>query len=418
VSDARRISSNAGYLAALTASNYLLGLLIFPYLARVLSVEAFGLVGFSMTFVLVFQVVVEYGFMISATAEISARRDDRHAIGRIIATTMLAKLILGTIAVAAFFAAAAVVPTVRDHMGIVGLFLVASILAAMLPDFYFRGTERMRPIGVRALVSRSLAIVLIIALVHDDYDLALVPIALGCGNILAIALGFAWIARAKIPLPRPTLRDALRSLRDGAGFFASRVAASVNQSAGSFVLGLQFTPTSQAMGLFAGASRIASAGELAVTPIADAVYPHMIARRDYSMFWRVYVRGLALWTIGCAAVVVWAKPICTLVLGEEFAGAAGTLRILTIGVFFAYSSTMFGYAALSPLSLAKHANTALVVSATWTVVAFSVLWASGRVEPTSVAIVVASASIVTLAYRFAIFMGHREQWARASSSGA
>ena len=56
-----RIVKNTVFLYILTFSNYFLGLILFPFLSRTLSVENFGLVGFSMSFVLIFQMIVEYG---------------------------------------------------------------------------------------------------------------------------------------------------------------------------------------------------------------------------------------------------------------------------------------------------------------------------------------------------------------------
>lgn len=55
------IAKNAIFLYGLTFSNYFVGLLLFPYLSRVLSVEGFGLIGFSTSLCLVFQMIVEYG---------------------------------------------------------------------------------------------------------------------------------------------------------------------------------------------------------------------------------------------------------------------------------------------------------------------------------------------------------------------
>lgn len=79
-----RIFKNALFLYALTFSNYLIGLLLLPYLSRVLSVEKFGVIGFATSFCLVFQMVVEYGFQLSTTAAISVHRDDKTKMSRTI----------------------------------------------------------------------------------------------------------------------------------------------------------------------------------------------------------------------------------------------------------------------------------------------------------------------------------------------
>lgn len=400
----RRIATNAGYLGILTASNYLLGLLIFPYLSRVLSLDTFGLVGFSMSFVVIFQMLVEYGFMIVATARVAKARENPLEVGRIIATTMAAKSVLAVIAVATFGMTVLLVPMVQDHVAVVALFMLSAVVTALIPDFYFRGIEKMRPIALRAVGSKAVALLLILSLVRGDEELLLVPLALLVGNMTAVILAFIAVYRAGIRLPRPSIADTVRSLRDGLGFFASRAAASVNQAAGAVALGLQFAPASPQMAQFTGASRIASAGELAVIPVSDSIYPHMVRSRDFRVFWRVYLGGLAAWFLGCLSVFVLSEQLCVLVLGPSFAPAGALLRILSVGVFIAYSSNLFGYPALTPIGRAQHANYALLCGAIVTVSGLVVLVATGTVSPTSVCILLVISQGTILAYRLGAFL--------------
>ena len=93
-----RIVKNTVFLYILTFSNYFLGLILFPFLSRTLSVENFGLVGFSMSFVLIFQMIVEYGFSISATALISKNRQNKGEINSIVSDVLWSKVFLMIIA--------------------------------------------------------------------------------------------------------------------------------------------------------------------------------------------------------------------------------------------------------------------------------------------------------------------------------
>lgn len=406
----RRVASNAVYLAMLTAANYLLGLLIFPFLSRVLSIDVFGLVGFSMAYVIIFQVIVEYGFMISATADISRLREDPIAVSSVLSKTMVAKACLVVASLLIFVATGFFIPMVQAHFQVVLLFLLAAIVTALIPDFYFRGIEKMRSIAMRAVASKLLALLLILLLVRGDSDVSFVPLALLAGNMLAVVAAF-WVIFADGLRAQPvSYRAVVAYLRDGFGFFASRAAAAVNQAAGAFVLGLHYSPASAALGLFSGASRISSAGELAVIPLSDAMYPHMVRNRDYSFFWKVYWRALVFWFLGCATVFVFAEQICVLILGANFADAGQLLRILSIGVFVAYSSNLFGYVALSPIGLSWHANFALVVGALVASAAYLVLSIFSMLSPASVCTVMVFAQCAIFAYRFSVFMANRRRW--------
>lgn len=411
----RRIASNAGYLAALTLSNYALGLLVFPYLSRVLSVEAFGVFGFAMSYVLIFQVIVEFGFMISATARIARSRDNPSELGKIVSRVTFAKIMLSILSALILAISALAFSVVSSHLLVISLFWLSATLGASLPDYYFRGMERMRSIAIRAVSARLVALVLVILVVHGDEQLALAPLSFAAGNAVAVGFGYLAIHKSGIRFSMVSWGSVLSELRDSSQFFAARVASSINQSAGSFVLGLSFSPASVPMGQFSGALRLSSAGELAVIPVSDALYPHMVNTRDYRLFWRVYGVGLAIWLAGCAGVFFSAEHICVIILGPPFAAAGPILQILAIGTFFAYSGNMFGYVALAPLGLAHHANIAVVVGAGVGAIALLGFAMTSTVNVITVAIASVISSFTIALYRLMTLLFHRSRWLHPST---
>lgn len=404
MSNARRIVRNSLFLYALTFSNYFVGLLLFPYISRVLSVEGFGLVGFGMAYALIFQSIVEFGFVISATAEISKVRLDADAVSTIVTDTMLAKMLLVVVATPVFFCSALFIPMVRDHMLVLSLFFVSAVTTAMLPDFYFRGVEQMQSIAVRAVATKLFSIALVIAVVRGDEQLAFIPIALIASNLVAVLWAFLSMRKLGFRFAQVRLTAALQSIREGFMYFLSRISTTVNQALGAFALGLTYSAASREMGIFSAAWRISSAGELMVSPVSDSLYPHMINKRDYGLFWRVYRYGLIAWFIGCALAFIFADSICRLVLGPIYAEAGGTLRILLFGSFMAFSSNLFGYNALAPIGLAWHANAALLVSAAINIGVITVLMVTDNVTLESVCIVVTLSNLVIFMYRMTVFL--------------
>jgi O-antigen/teichoic acid export membrane protein len=193
---ASRIRNNSFYLFLLTISNYFVGLLVFPHLSRVLTVETFGLVGFAMMYMLIFQSVVEYGFMISGTADISRNRDDSSVLSRLVTDVMATKVVLIALSLLAFLVSALFVEIVRDNLLFLVVFFCSSATAALVPDFYFRGIESMRTIASRSLASRLLSVVLIVAAVRDDADRLWIPAAFFLGNLIALLWSFASMRRS------------------------------------------------------------------------------------------------------------------------------------------------------------------------------------------------------------------------------
>lgn len=403
----KRIAKNTFFLYLLTFSNYFTGLLLFPYISRVLSIEGFGLVGFSMSYVLIFQVIVEFGFMISATAAISKHRSNSEKISEIISATMYAKVILATISVILFALSTFFVPMVQEHALIVSLFLANSLLSAMLPDFFFRGIEQMRTITTRTIAIRLLSLLIVILFVHDESQIAIIPISFIAGNLVALAVAAITIRKHNVKLMRVQAKQAIESIKESTMFFFSRLAVSVNQSIGAFLLGLKFSPTSIETGIFAGATRISMASEMMLTPVSESIYPHMVNKKDYKLFKKVICIGGVVWFIGCLLVFIFANTVCQIILGQDYAIAGDYLRILLFGNFMAFFSNMFGYSALVPIGKSGHANIALLVSAGVNVALGGVLWLTNSISLLSVCSVIALTNFVVFGYRGAVFWKNR-----------
>ena len=76
----RVVKGNFLSLASLDVFNYLLPLLTFPYLVRVLGAEKYGVIAFATSFIQYFLTITDYGFSISAAREVALVRNDKPAL--------------------------------------------------------------------------------------------------------------------------------------------------------------------------------------------------------------------------------------------------------------------------------------------------------------------------------------------------
>ena len=67
---------NTLMLYILTFSNYFLSLLVVPYESRVLEEAGYGALGVAMKIMVYFQLFIDFGFLLSATEEVSRNRTD------------------------------------------------------------------------------------------------------------------------------------------------------------------------------------------------------------------------------------------------------------------------------------------------------------------------------------------------------
>ncbi len=90
----RRLVENVTSLSIVQAANYLVPLITFPYLVRVLGPQKFGLVAFAQAFTQYFVVLTEYGFNLSATRQIAIHKENPQEVSVIFSSVMVTKTLL------------------------------------------------------------------------------------------------------------------------------------------------------------------------------------------------------------------------------------------------------------------------------------------------------------------------------------
>jgi O-antigen/teichoic acid export membrane protein len=111
---------NTLMLTVSQASAYVVPLVITPYLARVLGVEQYGLLGIASNIIANLLTFTDWGFSLSATREVARNAHDPIALREIFWDTMAAKGLLG---LASLVAVVVIMP---------GLFIVPVVEAALL----------------------------------------------------------------------------------------------------------------------------------------------------------------------------------------------------------------------------------------------------------------------------------------------
>lgn len=403
------IVKNTFFLYILTFSNYFLGLLIYPYLSRILSVENFGLIGFSNTYVLSFQVIIEFGFMISTTAQIAKYRYNLNKVSKIVWNAIYAKGLLTIISLLFFLCSIYFVSILRENFLIIFLFFINAVLSAFMPDFFFRGVEKMGIITIRTVVIKLASLAMIFLIVKNSSQILFVPIAMILGNIIALTMSFVYMKKLGVKIIKFSLLGTVSSIKGALAFFFSRLAVSINSSLGAFFLGINFSPASLEIGIFSGASRISSSAEMMLPPVVDSIYPHMINKKDYHLLKRILILGTAILFVICSVVVIFSGQICEIILGPQYLIAGDYLRILMIGVFFAYPNMILGYPALSPIGQDKHANASLLVSVLLNLVICGILWLLNAITPLAICFVIGCRNVVILIYRCIVIYKYRSR---------
>ncbi|WP_340201023.1 oligosaccharide flippase family protein [Ascidiimonas sp. W6] len=181
----QRVISNFGYLSVLQIISLIIPLLVFPYLIDVLGKVNYGLVIYGQAIVTFLVVIVNFGFNITATREISIHRNDRSKLHEVVSSVFILRIILLLIA---FLILSLVLPFIKEAEGNYLLFYFSMFLCineVMLPVWYFQGIEQMKYITIINGLSKLTTVIFIFLFINTAEDYTLVPLFYLIGTLIS-----------------------------------------------------------------------------------------------------------------------------------------------------------------------------------------------------------------------------------------
>ena len=334
--------------------NYLIPLLLIPYLTRVLEPGGWGLVAFAQSFGFYLTRIVEFGFDLSGTREAARHRDNPRRLAEVLAAILGAKLPLAVLALAIAVAIGEVVPAFREHRAVFWSAILWGLGQSFSMVWFFQALERLRWAVFADVLCRLTGAVGIVVLVNQPEHAWRALALQGTAATVSAMIG-VWLAyRVVVPLA-PTVQAVRGMLRAGSSMFLFRCADGLYTVGTPFLLGLLVPP--QVVGYFAAAERIARAALRLIAPISGAVFPrmnHLVrhAPREAAAMARLTIIALAIAGATISLVLfIFAAPIVHILLGPKFASAVPTLELLALLPFLAALSHGFGYEWILPLGL-------------------------------------------------------------------
>ncbi|MBU4024255.1 oligosaccharide flippase family protein, partial [bacterium] len=272
--DKKRLMSNFFSLSLLQMMNYLLPLLVIPYLFTTLGSEKFGLIAFAQAVVTYFSLFVNYGFNLSATREISIHRDNTKKVSEIFSTVTTIKVIFLFTAFCIFNLIIYYVDKFSGDWKLY-LFTFGMIIESILfPMWFFQGMERMKFITVIYTFSKIIVTVLIFMLIKGPDDYLMVPILYFIGSIISGALSIYVLFKLfQVYFIIPSFNQIIFQLQDGWHLFISNATINMYRNANILILGLM--TTSIYVGYYALVEKVIRALQALMAPVSETLYPYI-----------------------------------------------------------------------------------------------------------------------------------------------
>lgn len=408
-SSKKRLAKNTFYLYALTISSQVISLMTVPYQTRVLSPETYGVVGFMISIMTVASLFVNFGFMYSATRDVAENAEDKREISRIYTAVLIAKSAIGAVIILFLVTAIVVVPFMREHAALAVLYAVAFIVSVMLPDFMYRGLEKMNVITVRTVTIRLASAALIFLFLHQEEDVLVLPLAMLLGNLVALLACMRYDKnKLGIRLMRVDGGYVLETLRSSFPFFVSRAASTVYQSANAIILGACY-PGQAVVGWFNAADKVLTVFKYASSPVADSMYPYMIKNKNYKLAVLLLVTTAPFILGACAVLFVFANDVCALFFGEMYREAGGVLRCLIPAMAVIFPTYLICFPILVPMGLSSQANRSNIIGMAIQLGLLCVLLPTGNLNVYTLCISASLSEVSVFLYRLAIMVRYKER---------
>ncbi len=399
---------NTIMLYILQFSTYLLSFIIVPYETRVLGETYYGKLGVATAIMVYFQLVIDFGFILSATEDVSRNRDDKKKLSRILTSVTISKLILTAGSVVVLLILCEVFPVWREDRTFYLLFLAATAVNSLMPDYLYRGLEQMTAITVRSVAIKTFFTVMIVVLLKRPEQYCVIPILNIIGYAAALLCVYWHLYRRlhiRFAACRP--RDIWDSLRRSSTFFYSRIATSVYTASNTVILSLIPAGTGAMVGYYSLADKLITTAKNGLSPISDSMYPYMTKNKDFKLVWKILKIFMPIIIAGCAVVAVFARPLCEIVFGPGYGNAAPVLRAMLPVVIVILPSYILGFPTLSAMGLSKYANYSVVFGSALHIINLLVLYFTGHMNMVTLGALVSIAEIAILAFRIVVIWRNR-----------
>lgn len=181
----KKILENISYLSILQIVNMVLPLFVFPYLIKILGSEIYGLVIFCQAIIGYFVIIINFGFNITATKEISINRNNKKKIEKILSSVLIIKIGLLMVSLLILSLLIIIVPEFHQFRVLLYLTFWMCVYEVIFPVYFFQGFEEMGYITLITLFTRTIFVVFIFLFVKSSDDYLLIPLINGIGALIA-----------------------------------------------------------------------------------------------------------------------------------------------------------------------------------------------------------------------------------------
>lgn len=331
----KKIISNYFSLGVIQVINFLLSLMVVPYVIRKIGANGFGVIAVAQVVMYYLSVFSDYGFNQTATRDIAIYKNDNQKISKIFFTVLASKLLICLITFCLLLILIFAVPLFYEHFYLYLLAFAFVLGQTFLVTWFFQGFEKMYFIAITALIARLIFVALVFIFIRQKEDVSLYLFFMGLGNVIAgVAAIFASLKIFELKFIKPSWHDIIYEFKEGWQITVTNLSITTCQYIGVFILRL-FT-NDLIVGYYSIAEKIYFSMKLMIGIFSQVIYPKvcqliLTGRNATILFFRqVYLSFLGLVIGGAASVFIFSPQILHFFIGYKHESTSFLLRLMCI----------------------------------------------------------------------------------------
>jgi PST family polysaccharide transporter len=374
----KNLIKNIFSLGTLQTVDYLVPILLIPYLLRVIGIENYGVLAFSAAIVTYFALLTDYGFNLSATRLVSLNRDNKEKLNEIFSAVLSLKILLFVIGLILITIVIFSIEKVGEHIEIVYLTFAMVLGTALFPLWLFQGLEKMGYITLINSSSKVFFALLIFVFVQDAEDFWLVPLLTSAGFIFGGVLGL-WTASKifAVTFKFCSITTLKYYLIEGKHAFVATAGSSLYRNSNIVILGLLTTPT--LVGFYAIAEKVIQIIQRFQGVFGDALYPFFSKKiKDNNGYFFVLDKSYRFYIFAAYIMVVillmvLAPLIVTILTGNNEPQAVFLIQIMSVVILIGGMNYYYGILGLMTMDYKKSFSSFILVAGVFSLLSCTLL---------------------------------------------
>lgn len=378
--------------------NYLLPFIALPFLFRTLGATMYGIVATSYSFYMFCNIIIDFGYNLSATREISMHINSKGDIDKIVSITLASKIVITILCLLGATIIIESIPNYREYNHVFYLMMGIPIANCFFPIWYFQGVEKMGYMTLTTTLAKVLSFIPMFIIVRSKEDILYVAILYSLGYVLSSIVSIVLLKiRFNVKFVPVSPIKIVDSIKKSAPFFLSRISASLYSLGNTLVLSAMCG--SQMAGLYDVAQKLIEAFNGLISPISQALYPYMIKTKNIQVIKKFLYLGTCIGLVSFFICVIGDKFLLELLYGEISDFTVKAFKILSICLLFIIPNYLMGYPFLAAMGHIKYTNYTVIFAGFYYLCVISVLISCEFINIVTVASLYVSCHFIVLVFR-------------------